>query len=72
MKLKQKKRDSNITEREKEIIKLIANGFNDYEIGLFLKLSHQTIRQCVVKILSKTETCNRPQLIYWACQNKLI
>jgi len=61
-----------LTKRECQLIESIAGGFNDYETGERLGLGTQTIRVLVNVILKKTETNNRPQLIYWAVKNGVI
>lgn len=72
MEVKQRTKDRRLTDREQELIKKIAGGFNDFEISEMLNIKVQTIRGMVNKILAKTDTMNRPQLIYFACQNGII
>ena len=72
METKQRTKNKKLTDRELELIKLIAGGFNDFEISKKLSIKAQTIRGMVNKILEKTETMNRPQLVFYACQNSII
>lgn len=61
-----------LTPKELELVKKIAGGFNDFEISEKLNIKVQTIRGMVNKILEKTNTMNRPQLVYWACTNGIL
>ena len=72
METKKRTKDKTLTARELELILKIAGGFNDFEISEKLNIKVQTIRGMVNKILEKTETTNRPQLVYWACANGVI
>ena len=72
METKQRIKNRRLTDRELELIKKIAGGFNDFEISEMLNIKVQTIRGMVNKILNKTGTMNRPQLVFFACQNNII
>ena len=61
-----------LTNRERQLIESIAGGFNDFETSERLGLTAQSIRVQVTKILKKTETINRPHLVYWAFKNGVI
>lgn len=66
------KRTKKITDREKELIKLIAEGWIDVEITEKLNISTSTVRNWLDKLYIKTDSFNRPQLIYWACKNGIL
>lgn len=70
--MKEKKRNTKITSREKKIIRLIALGYTDVEIAETIKLSYSTIRLCLRQLLLKTTTVNRANLINWAYQEKIL
>lgn len=70
--MKEKKRNTKITSREKKIIRLIALGYTDAEIAETIKLSYSTIRLCLRQLLLKTATVNRANLINWAYQEKIL
>ena len=73
MKIKAKKeKTTELTEREKNIIKYIAHGWNDEEISQEVGCAIGTLRQAVSKILEKTNVSNRPSLIFYACKNGLV
>ena len=65
-------KETHITSREKQLIEMIANGYSDMETSERLGIALQTIRGKVNTILKKTETNNRPQLVFWAIQNGVI
>ena len=70
--MKEKKRNTKITSREKKIIRLIALGYTDAEIAEAIKLSYSTVRLCLRQLLLKTTTVNRANLINWAYQEKIL
>lgn len=60
-----------ISKREKEIIKLIANGNNTEEISKILNLSEHTINTHRKNILKKLELHNSTALVNFAVENGL-
>jgi len=52
-----------LTEREREILELIAKGQNNLEISSHLSLSHNTVRNYVSNIFSKLQVADRAQAI---------
>lgn len=69
---RKKIRSKKINEKEVQLIKLIAEGWIDTEIGEQIGISNATIRYRLDKLYLKTETFNRPSLVYWACKNNVI
>ena len=67
-----KRRSRELTPKEIDLIKLIATGWKDKEITERFNIGSSTIRNTLNKALVKTETFNRPQLVYWACKNNVI
>ncbi|NLK43913.1 MAG: response regulator transcription factor [Tissierellia bacterium] len=61
-----------LTEKEYDIIKLIAEGFSNKEIGEKLFLSEGTIKNNVSSILSKLDLRDRTQIAVFAYKNHLI
>ena len=55
-----------LTEREKEVLKLLIEGHSNIEIGQRLHLSHRTIEKYVSSLLRKSERNNRIELIRYA------
>ena len=73
MKIKEnREKTTELTERERSIIKYIAAGWTDEAISNQIGCAMPTVRQAVSKILQKTNVFNRPALIYWACKNGLV
>jgi DNA-binding NarL/FixJ family response regulator len=52
-----------LTERELEVLKLIANGLNNNDIARRLELSSKTIRNYISNIFSKLQVADRAQAI---------
>lgn len=66
------KKTREITEKEKVLIQLIAEGYIDAEIKEKLNVSGATIRNWLEKAYIKTATINRPHLVYWAAKNNIL
>ena len=60
----------NITEKEQEVILLVAVGLNNKEISAKLHLSEGTVRNYLSNILVKLDLRDRTQLAIWYYQNK--
>ncbi len=61
-----------LTERQKEVLDLLAIGLSNVDIGKKLHLSDRTIEKHVSSLLRKTETNNRAELIRFALENNLV
>jgi len=59
-----------ITEKEQEVILLVAQGLNNKEISAKLYLSEGTVRNYLSNILVKLNLRDRTQLAIWYYQNK--
>jgi len=55
-----------ISERELEVIELVANGLTNSEIAENLEISKRTVDNHISNILVKTKTANRVTLVRWA------
>ncbi len=58
----------NLSEREIQIIELVADGLSNQQIGDKLEISKRTVDNHVSNILTKTKTENRVALVKWALQ----
>lgn len=58
-----------LTPRELETLRLIARGFSNQEIALFLHVHERTIAKYVSSILKKLQVSNRTQAALYAVQN---
>lgn len=61
---------SNLTDREKDICYLIADGFNNKEISEKLYLGEGTIKNHITKVLQKLELRDRTQLAIYILKSK--
>lgn len=61
--------DADLTDREKEIVRLIANGLSNEEIGIRLDITARTVATHVSNVLRKLGLSNRTQLALWALRN---
>ncbi len=61
-----------LTNREREILKLVAEGYNNQEIGARLYLSPATVQTHRANIMAKLKLHSRSDLTKYAIKNKLI
>ncbi|MCE7082260.1 response regulator transcription factor [Streptomyces sp. ST2-7A] len=64
-------RSGTLTEREREVLALIARGRANREIARALVLSEKTVKTHVSNILMKLELADRTQAALWAVRNGL-
>jgi DNA-binding NarL/FixJ family response regulator len=62
------KRNASLSQRELEIIDLVANGLTNDQIAKQLEISKRTVDNHISNILTKTNTENRVELLRWALQ----
>ncbi|WP_088243219.1 helix-turn-helix domain-containing protein [Calothrix rhizosoleniae] len=55
-----------LSDREMQIIDLVAAGLTNQEIAAKLEISKRTVDNHISNILTKTETANRVALVRWA------
>ncbi len=60
------------TEREKDVLLLLAEGLSNIQIGDRLHLSPRTIEKYVSSLLNKTNTSNRSELLRFAVDRHLV
>jgi DNA-binding NarL/FixJ family response regulator len=61
-----------LTEREKEVLQLVAKGYRAPEIAVFLKISYHTVATHIKKIYGKLEVSTRGEAVYEASRRRLI
>jgi len=61
-----------LTEREREVVALIARGLSNGQIADELVLSKRTVEHHIANILSGLGFTNRAQIVRWAMENGLI
>ena len=59
---------SSLSDRELQIVELVAGGLTNQEIAEKLEISKRTVDNHISNILNKTETGNRVALVRWALQ----
>jgi len=57
-----------LSEREMQIVDLVAGGLSNQEIADRLEISKRTVDNHISNILTKTSTGNRVALVRWALQ----
>ena len=57
-----------LSERELQVIDLVASGLKNEEISQRLDISKRTVDNHISNILTKTDTDNRVALVRWALQ----
>ena len=61
-----------LTGREKEILKLVAEGKSSNEIGSLLRISSRTVKVHRLNIMKKLDIHNIPELVRYAIKCELI
>jgi DNA-binding NarL/FixJ family response regulator len=65
-------RRSTLTRREQDVLRLVAQGHTDKEIGRALHLSPRTVQTHLTRIREKTGARRRAELATWASDNTLV
>src|SRR5439155_22971533 len=60
-----------LTDREKDVIRLLGRGMSNKEIGSALFITERTARTYVSNILGKLGLASRTQAALWAVEHKL-
>lgn len=69
---KRKAEEFDITEREKEILKYIADGYSNEDIANALFISRFTVKNHVASLISKLSVKDRTQAAVFALKNNMI
>lgn len=62
----------NLTQREREVLKVLSDGHSNVQIGEHLHLSPRTVEKYVSSLLRKTDTNNRAELVRFAMDHHLV
>jgi DNA-binding NarL/FixJ family response regulator len=60
-----------LTEREREVLSLVAKGHSNKEIAALLDITERTARTHVSNILGKLDLASRTQAALWAIEHKV-
>ncbi|MCG6908920.1 MAG: response regulator transcription factor [Deltaproteobacteria bacterium] len=71
-KLKKKSRWQSVTQREREVLKLVAEGCTNIEIGELLHISVKTVEKHRANLIGKLDLHNVAQLTAYAIQKGLV
>lgn len=63
---------ADLTEREREVVRLVAQGYSNGEIARALVISDKTVKSHVSNILSKLDLADRTQLAIYALKHGLV
>ena len=61
-----------LTEREREVLRLVARGHSNKEIATLLDITERTARTHVSNILSKLDLASRTQAALWAIEHRAV
>ncbi|MGW4078058.1 response regulator [Streptomyces asiaticus] len=61
-----------LTDREREVLLLVARGFSNTDIAEYLHLSHGTVKTHIGRLLSKLAARDRAQLVISAYESGLV
>ncbi|HEY6800023.1 MAG TPA: helix-turn-helix transcriptional regulator, partial [Agromyces sp.] len=65
-------RPAHLTDREREVLRLVARGETDAEIATHLTLSAHTVHRHIANIRTKLGVPSRTAAAAWALRNELI
>lgn len=61
-----------LTLKEKEILRLIANGYFNKQIAVDFNISEQAVKNCMTRILRKLDAVNRTEAVVKAVSSGLV
>lgn len=61
-----------LTEREREVLRLVARGHSNKEIATLLQITERTARTHVSNILGKLDLASRTQAALWAIEHRAV
>ena len=61
-----------VTDREREIIKLMAEGYRDRDIAIALRIKEETVKEDRLNLMKKFDARNKSSVIEHALETGLI
>jgi len=61
----------NLTDREKEVVKLLADGYSNEEVGTILGLSRRTVEAHRARVMLKLNIHTLPGIVKYCIQNEI-
>jgi len=58
-----------LTSRERDVVRLVADGMRNQEVALRLNLSEHTVRNYLIRIFDKLGISSRVELVLYAFSN---
>ena len=65
------KEPRNLTNREKDVVKLLADGYSNEEVGTILGLSRRTIEAHRARVMLKLNIHTLPGLVKYCIKNEV-
>ncbi len=64
--------DWKVSERELAVIRLVAEGKTNEQIGRQLAIATATVKAHLVRIAFKLRTHNRAEIVFWAAKERVL
>ena len=61
-----------LSERELEVVRLVAQGLSNAEVVARLYLSEATVKSHVARVLAKLGSRDRVQVVVYACEHGIV
>lgn len=65
-------KSESLTEREKEILRWLAQGKSNWEVSVILKISERTVRFHINNIMKKLDAVNRTHAMALVLRNGML
>lgn len=62
---------SELTKQQRKIVKLLAEGYDNYEIADELNIAYRTVKQHIYLLMKKLEARDRTEVVVWFYKEKI-
>ena len=59
-----------LTQREEQIVSLVAEGISNRDIAQQLNIKENTVKKCLLRVYDKLGVCNRVELVLYALSHR--